>query len=95
MKKKPNCYDCKYRGKVAGSAHSSCKHPSFNDINDNPFANVLGIFASVGRIAPIQGKSNNGIVVKGNPQGIKRGWFNHPFNFDPVWLEECNGFKKC
>jgi len=24
--KKPNCYDCKWRGEVAGSAHSSCKN---------------------------------------------------------------------
>lgn len=30
--------------------------------------------------------------VKGNPTGIRRGWFNWPFNFDPVWLEECEGF---
>ena len=27
---------------------------------------------------------------KGNSHGIKSGWYNFPFNFDPVWQkEEC------
>ena len=60
--KKPNCYECKYRGEVAGSAHSQCK--------------------------------NLNAKVKGSPHGIKSGWFLWPFNFDPVWLENCDGFKK-
>ena len=60
--KRPNCYNCKYRGEVPGSAHSSCS------------------------------KAN--LKIKGNEHGIKSGWFNHPFNFDPVWLQECNGFKE-
>ena len=34
-----------------------------------------------------------GSTVKGNEVGIKRGWFTWPWNFDPVWLIECNGFK--
>ena len=32
--------------------------------------------------------------VKGNAHGRKNGWFCHPFNFDPVWLDECDGFKE-
>lgn len=44
------------------------------------------------RGGPIDAK-NGEITVKGNPHGIKKGWFMHPLNFDPVWLEECNGFK--
>ncbi|KKM20558.1 hypothetical protein LCGC14_1644330, partial [marine sediment metagenome] len=58
-----------------------------------PLFNMMSIYASVGRIAPMQIKSTN-IKVRGNAYGIKSGWFNHPFNFDPVWLEECTGFKK-
>ena len=34
------------------------------------------------------------ISVKGNLIGIRRGWFNYPFNFDPTWLEECDGFER-
>jgi len=61
-KEKPNCYECKHRGEVPGSAHSSCNHPT-------------------------------GLKIKGNEHGIRSGWFNHPNNFDPVWLEECDGFE--
>ncbi len=32
--------------------------------------------------------------VKGHPGGIKGGWFHHPYNFDPTWLLECDGFEK-
>jgi hypothetical protein len=31
--------------------------------------------------------------VIGNPNGIKRGWFNWPLNFDPTWLQSCDGFS--
>lgn len=32
--------------------------------------------------------------VTGNAHGIQNGWFFHPFNYDPVWLNSCNGFEK-
>ena len=32
--------------------------------------------------------------IEGVPRGIKHGWFNWPWNFDPVWLLACNGFEK-
>ncbi len=38
--------------------------------------------------------SNKKAIVQGNEHGIKSGWFFWPFNFDPVWLEKCDGFKK-
>lgn len=31
--------------------------------------------------------------VTGNAHGIKRGWFRWPMNFDPIWLESCDGFS--
>jgi len=90
---KPDCYKCKYRGTVPGSRHSSCNHPAYEKANADPIAQILGIFASVRRVAPIQVKGE-GIEIKGNARGIRKGWFNHPFNFDPTWLESCNGFKE-
>lgn len=89
---KPNCYECEYRGSIPGDVHSCCKHPANAELLDNPLAQMLGIIASVGRIAPVQAKTK--LKVRGNPVGIKRGWFNWPMNFDPIWLEECNGFTK-
>ena len=88
----PDCYKCEHRGMVAGSAHSCCKHPANAELLNNPLAQILGIFASVGRIAPVQVKTK--LIIKGHPQGIRRGWFNWPINFDPTWLVECNGFTE-
>lgn len=32
--------------------------------------------------------------IKGNPHGIKKGWFVYPILFDPVWGEgECANFE--
>ena len=68
---KLDCYECKYKGDVPGSCHSSCNHPKCKILNE-----------------------------KGNHHGIEKGWFNHPMNFDPVWLEDpvikikCNGFER-
>lgn len=39
------------------------------------------------------GEKASTLNIKGNPHGIKNGWFNWPYNFDPVWLEECDGFE--
>jgi len=32
--------------------------------------------------------------VKGHETGIRGGWFFHPFNFDPRWLINCDGFEE-
>jgi hypothetical protein len=32
--------------------------------------------------------------VTANQHGIDKGWFFHPFNFDPVWLTGCTGYVK-
>lgn len=37
--------------------------------------------------------SKKNVVVKGNDTGIRNGWFFHPINFDPTWLEYCIGFQ--
>lgn len=36
---------------------------------------------------------NKDAQVTGNPHGIKNGWFNHPVNYDPIWVDSCTGFK--
>lgn len=37
--------------------------------------------------------NNHKAGAKGNPHGIKSGWFYWPLNFDPVWLLSCEGFS--
>ena len=87
---KPNCYKCKYRGSIPGDCHSCCNHPKCKSVSDNQVANILSILGSFrGQVLPFK----SGLRVKGNLHGISHGWFNHPLNFDPVWLEECDGFE--
>jgi len=88
MSKKPNCYECKWRGEVAGSAHSCCNHPKVED-SKSP---LMGLAMAMGGMCKPQIKTE--LKVKGNEHGIRSGWFAHPYNFDPIWLEECDGFKK-
>jgi hypothetical protein len=37
---------------------------------------------------------NKNAHIKGNNYGIRNGWFIWPYNYDPVWLESCDGFKR-
>jgi hypothetical protein len=52
---------------------------------------LLAVFASVGRGVPIQGM--NDLNIEGDSHGIRNGWFNWPWNFDPVWLRRCDGYS--
>jgi len=76
---KPDCYKCKHRGNLIGSAHSSCHHPKAEAMYLSHFKNK---------------KTDQELNVVGNPHGIKNGWFMFPYDFDPVWLESCDGFEK-
>jgi hypothetical protein len=37
---------------------------------------------------------NRNAHVVGSDKGKRMGWFNWPIDFDPVWLESCNGFEQ-
>jgi len=90
---KPNCYECVWRRDCIASAHSRCAHPDVGKEGSDPAGELLAIFASVGRMAPLIAKAAVGLGITGNAHGIAHGWFNWPWNFDPVWLLTCNGFK--
>lgn len=89
---KPNCYKCKHRGTVPGSAHSSCKHPSLGKARNDPMLSILATLASVNRVESFQLQSELNVTAK--QHGIDNGWFIWPWNFDPVWLLTCNGFQE-
>jgi hypothetical protein len=87
MTERPDCFKCRYRGNVPGSSHLSCHHPVYDD----PQIKFLSLLSAAGQMPGIK-ITVPGIIVKGNPVGIERGWFTHPVDFDPTWLEECSGF---
>ena len=74
------CYKCKYRGNVPGDAHSCCKYPG----------NKTGMFDF---FESSNSENMNKLNIKANAHGVKSGWFMWPVNFDPVWLENCDGFS--
>jgi hypothetical protein len=78
--KRPGCYECKYEGHAVYSAHCRCQHPM-----------VAGqSYGAVGMAAFLCGMEPLGVT--GNKHGIDHGWFLWPLDFDPVWLESCEGF---
>lgn len=76
--KKPNCYRCKHRRGLTYSCHSSCEHPLMSGK-----ARVLALATGI-----------NPLGVTGSEHGLKNGWFFWPLDFDPVWLETCDGFDE-
>ncbi len=89
-----NCYTCVYRASAPGSAHSTCKHP-YAQVNKDPMAEVFAIFASVGRGAPgVDIAAAKKLNIKADSHGVSSGWFNWPYDFDPVWLRNCEGYKE-
>ncbi len=82
--KNPNCNKCIYRKSIPGDAHLECAHPSIEN-------NSLGVFLALMGINSNIAKDLN---IRANPHGIRMGWFNWPMNFDPTWLENCDGYKE-
>ena len=80
------CYQCEYRGTIPGDSHSRCDHPEVEQD-----ANMFSALAEM-----LTGKNDEAarkLNIRGNPHGIRSGWFMWPANFDPTWLENCGGFK--
>src|SRR6266545_4726230 len=90
---KPLCYGCRFRGDVPGSAHSSCKHPEIK--GDNKMAELFSLLGGNRRVCLglITEPAAKTLEILGDPHGIRMGWFNWPYNFDPVWLRRCKGFE--
>lgn len=83
---KPDCYKCKHKGNIPGNAQIDCNHPKVGD--------AYGVLTSLQSLLEGENIIFKEMGIKGNPHGIKEGWFMWPINFDPVWLESCNSFEE-
>lgn len=95
---KNNCYTCKHRGNVPGDAHSCCRHPDLKGLTAD-IGNLIDLLASMGGSSPVTGLEPIQVImekfeIRANAHGVRQGWFLWPFNFDPVWLENCNAYEK-
>jgi hypothetical protein len=75
---KNDCYQCKHRHQVPGSAHSMCKA-----FPDNVGMLVLNEIAR-GALPTVE--INGAVKLTFNPVGIEGGWCYWPVNFDPCWI---------
>ena len=97
----PLCYTCKFRENVPGDAHSCCNHPA---VGGDPLMALIDILANCkSQLWEWHGKriSHMSLVVAGqslniigNPHGVANGWFFWPANFDPIWLQNCDGYEE-
>lgn len=87
-----DCFSCIHKDFVPGSTHVICRHP----FNDRIFKSRQGMIillqlATKGFTVQLTPKELN---LKLNSSGIKGGWCNYPFDFDPIWIENCDGFEE-
>ena len=85
-----NCYSCIHRRSIIGDCHSACAHPRAGRDN-NPLAEIISI---LGRRSGAIGTAASDLNIRANKHGVDCGWFAWPYNFDPVWLENCDGYEK-
>ncbi len=92
---KPNCYECHWKEDLPGSAHVKCIHPLLPDdkTTNNQIATLMAVLLTARKV-PFSLSGNNPIGVVGNERGINNGWFNFPYNYDPIWLLKCDGFRQ-
>lgn len=91
--KNPKCGLCIHVGGVPGDAHSCCKHPL---VKDNALTELAYIM-SVAMVSYLGGSAKEifpPLNIEADPHGIKSGWFMWPTNFDPIWLNNCDGYEE-
>lgn len=96
------CYRCVHRRDVPGSAHSACVHPVTDETRRSQFMQLAGLVGKRGgaQLTAMAQECGEGpqraadtLHIQANFHGIRNGWFIWPVNFDPVWLERCDGFE--
>lgn len=86
-----NCHECKYKGSVPGSAHSTCGH----DVAEiyKPLA-MMKFAVGVGTINPFpEYQLDNKPIIEFDAHGVRSGWCLWPFDFDPCWVKHCGLFE--
>lgn len=86
------CYGCLYRRALQGDAHSACRHPATAEAWSLDGLDGYAFMRIDGQTAIHESATSPALNIRAERQGIASGWFNWPWNFDPVWLRNCDGF---
>lgn len=73
-----DCYTCKHKDNVVGSAHVCCRNPKMS-------AQTVSIVL----FALLAGQTEF-IPFSFERHGVVNGWCNFPLEFDPVWVKRCD-----
>jgi|GEM_PF-3364531 len=79
---KPDCMSCKHRMTLPGETHSMCKLGA----TDKATIEAIVRFGTAMIYNPLD--------AYGVSSAIAKGWFDWPFNYDPLWLIRCFGYTK-
>jgi len=82
----PDCYNCKHRSYVTGSAHSQCNFFTLEQ-------QLILVMGSAQIVFTNEKTGEKVPVVEINPVGKNGGWANWPLDFDPNWISNCLIFK--
>lgn len=86
-KRKHNCYNCKFKENIPGDYHIACKYPGREH---DALSMLIGFITEEEFTSAITGAVH--FKIRLNPHGVKNGWCNWPFNFDPIWVDECQRY---
>lgn len=81
------CHKCKHSRKIPGDTHLKCGHPFIDEDGGSLFSIV----------SSLMGKDDNAmdkLNISLNSTGVKNGWAYWPVNFDPIWIDNCDGFEE-
>ena len=76
--KQNDCYKCKHRQRIPGSAHSACGLLQGREAIEVAMKMASGII--------IQIQKEGVDLIEFDPVGIKGGWCLWPVDFDPTWV---------
>jgi len=99
------CNNCRHRGTVPNSVHSSCHHPIAIEIigsHTDLYDMIKFVMVENGRLG-YTGSLELKLKGEYEEYAISNGYFIFPsyfiffifpINFDPGWIENCNGFEE-
>lgn len=88
----PDCRRCKWSRREPSGAHLCCMHPATELLWTLPGSRFVYVMGKGAGIVDYS-EQTKGLYVVGDETGKAIGAFNWPFNFDPLWLQECDGWE--
>ncbi len=86
------CKECIHHRQLENSTHFKCISPLVIDPESNIESETLKLLGI--EQDPKLSPNSELLDLIVDIEGVMKGKFNWPFNFDPYWVKRCNGFVK-